>query len=144
MIVAPKRIRPSVFSAYVREEVLDTQISKLLASYTLQEDWAETLPHELKRKRKNMPNPPSPPRFSTVSLSAKFTPPREPHLWGKSLGGTSSTLLKNRNAWLEPFKEWIVPQKTRGKSSIGFPHGEKGFASKVFGSNLSSTAKRLW
>jgi hypothetical protein len=55
----------------------------------------------------------------------------------------SSALLKNRNAWLEPFQNWILTAKDAGETVVSGSLTEKKIlAQKVFGSNLVLDCKK--
>jgi hypothetical protein len=61
----------------------------------------------------------------------------------KMPGVRDAALLQNRNAWLEPFQNWILTAKNAGEIVVsGSPQEKKALAQKVFGSNLVLDCKK--
>ena len=150
---------------YVREEALDAQIATLLKPFTLPADWAEEMLKRVKEEKKQFAQSNAvvaeQKRVEIEKLNLRLQRLLDSFLDGvierddytaektkvmsrkKSLQEQSSALLKNRNAWLEPFQNWILTAKTAGETIVsGSPQEKKVLAQKVFGSNLVLDCKK--
>ena len=150
---------------YVREEALDTQIATLLTPFTLPADWAEEMLKRVKEEKKQFAQSNAvvaeQKRAEIEKLNLRLQRLLDSFLDGvidrddytaektkvmsrkKSLQEQCSALLTNRNAWLEPFQNWILTAKNAGETIVsGSPQEKKVLAQKVFGSNLVLDCKK--
>ncbi|MCW5556102.1 MAG: recombinase family protein, partial [Verrucomicrobiae bacterium] len=144
---------------YIREEDLAAQISALLMPFALRADWAEAMLKRVKEEKRQFAQSNAvvaeQKRGEIEKINLRLQRLLDSFLDGvierddytaektklmgrrKSLQEQSSALLTNRNAWLEPFQNWILTAKNAGETAVsGSPQEKKALAQKVFGSNL--------
>ncbi len=150
---------------YVREEVLDADISALLTPYTLPAGWAEAMLARLDKEKRELA------QSAAQSLAEKRTEieqvnsrlrrlldgfldgivERDDYTAGKAqlmsqkktLEEQSRALNNGRAHWLEPFEKWIKTAQNAGEIAVsGSPQEKKGLASEIFGSNLVLDGKK--
>jgi hypothetical protein len=150
---------------YVREEVLDAEISSLLKPYTLLADWADEMLSRVNEEKKQSAQSAAQviagKRGEIEKINLRLQKLLDSFLDGvidrndytaekaklmsqkKSLEEQSSTLLRGRADWLEPFQNWILTAKNAGEIAVsGSPQEKKVLAQKVFGSNLVLDCKK--
>ena len=150
---------------YVREEELDNQLSDLLISYSMPNDWAQDLQARLaKDEQKNqtasgvfVANA----QTKIQSLQSKLQRLLDGYLdqdidrdtyvekkaelmsEKKSLEEQSSKLTLANTSWLEPFKEWITEASSlRNVAKSDDLTEKKAKLRKIFGSNLILSNKK--
>jgi hypothetical protein len=144
---------------YIREEALETEISALLAPFSLRADWADDMLKRVKEEKKQFAQSNAlvaeQKRGEIEKINLRLQKLLDSFLDGvierddytaektklmsrkKSLQKQSSALLDNRNAWLEPFQSWILTARNAGEIAVsGSPQEKKVLTQKVFGSNL--------
>ena len=150
---------------YIREEVLDAEISALLAPFGLRADWAEEMLKRVKEEKKQSAQSNAlvadQKRAEIEKINLRLQRLLDSFLDGvierddytaekaklmsrkKSLQEQGTALLTNRNGWLEPFQNWILTAKNAGEIAVsGSPQEKKALAQKVFGSNLVLDCKK--
>jgi hypothetical protein len=150
---------------YIREEALETEISALLAPFSLRADWADDMLKRVKEEKKQFAQSNArvaeQKRGEIEKINLRLQKLLDSFLDGvierddytaektklmsrkKSLQKQSSALLDNRNAWLEPFQSWILTARNAGEIAVsGSPQEKKVLAQKVFGSNLVLDCKK--
>ncbi len=150
---------------YVREEDLDTQISKLLKPYALRADWAEEMlklvNDEKKQSAQSATQLVAQKRGEIDKINLRLQKlldsfldeliDRETYVAEKAKGMSqkktleeqSTALLAGRADWLEPFQNWIITAKHAGEIAVsGSLKEKKVLALKVFGSNLVLDCKK--
>jgi site-specific DNA recombinase len=150
---------------YVREEILDRQISNALSPFALLDDAAtelltllaadgtqsarstadvieakrreiEILNHRLKRLQDAFLD-------NDIDRSAFLPEKSKTMSQKKTIEEQIAALTSSNNCWLEPFKEWILTAQSLGKIANSSFLSEKAvLAKKVFGSNLILGAKK--
>ncbi len=144
---------------YVREEVLDCQISGLLAPYGLRGEWATQMLSRLEGERKLTAQATAQQvaekRTAIAGFDQKIQRLLDMRLEGEidrdaylsrkeALMGQRklfeqdiATLTQGQNPWLEPFKSWILEAQSLEKiAQEGSLSQKRVLAKKVFGSNL--------
>jgi site-specific DNA recombinase len=150
---------------YIREELLDPQISTLLKPFALRADWADKMLFLVKDEQKNAAK-------SATQLAAQKRGEvekinlriqklldsfldelidRETFVAEKvKLMSRKKTLEEQKDAcaagradWLEPFQSWILAARNAGEIAVnGSPQEKRVLAQKVFGSNLVLDMKK--
>ncbi len=150
---------------YVREEILDAEITALILPCALPPDWADEMLKRIKKEKHEA--------FQSASAQAELTSAevekinrrlqllldsfldemidRETFAKEKAkLMSTKKTLEERKSAqragradWLEPFEEWIKTAKNTGEIAVSDDLFEKkALAKKIFGSNLILDSKK--
>jgi hypothetical protein len=150
---------------YVREEVLDTEISNLIKPFSLPHDWAEYSLARIEQERKAAAQSSSvlvaQKRAEIEKINLRLQKLLDSFLDGvierndytaeklklmsrkKSLEEQSSALSRSHAPWLEPFQSWILEAKNAGQIALtGSLQEKRVLASKVFGSNLVLDCKK--
>ena len=150
---------------YVREEVLDAEISNLLKPYSLRADWADEMLSRVKEENKQSAQSAAlvvaERRGEIEKINLRLQKLLDAFLDGvierndytaakaklmsqkKSLEEQSTTLSTGRANWLEPFQNWIIAARNAGEIAVnGSPQEKKVLAQKVFGSNLVLDCKK--
>ena len=150
---------------YVREELLDAQLSKLFCEYSLPSHIADEMlkqlhaedvgnkklaQEEIARKRVQVKKIEDKlQRLLESFLDAVIE--REDYLREKSklisekktIEENIATLVKGQNQWLEPFKNWILTAKNMEKvAKEGSLHEKRDLAHAIFGSNLTLMSRK--
>ncbi len=157
-----KRVRCS--QRYVREEVLDEQISHLLRSFTLRTDWADEMLKLVKEEQRGIAQSSSQAAALKKAEIAKINArlqrlldsfldeliDRETFTVEKAkLMSQKKTLQEQQDAhargradWLEPFENWILTARNAAKTAdAGSLQEKRVLALKIFGSNLVLESK---
>lgn len=158
------RPSPSGFPSYIREEVLDSQLSELLTQYVLPRDWVDGLNRMTDKDEKDTSQIAAASvqdmRARIGSLEAKIASltdlfieqdidrgeylERKRELMSEKRSLQEQSLLLERDAavWLEPMREWINQAQALGEiaNSKDSP-SKKSSLQKVFGSNLTLHAR---
>jgi site-specific DNA recombinase len=150
---------------YVREEVLDAEISGLLKPYSLRADWADDMLSRAKEEKKQSVQSAAEviadkrAEIETINLRLQrlldslldgvverndYTAEKSKLMSRKkSLEEHITALSTGRATWLEPFQEWIKSARNAGEIAVnGSPQEKKALARKVFGSNLTLNCKK--
>ncbi len=153
------------FQPYVREEVLDAEISSLLKPYSLRADWADEMLKRVNEEKKQSAQTAKlmagQKRGEIEKINLRLQKLLDAFLDGvierndytaekaklmsqkKSLEEQSSALFRGRADWLEPFQNWILTAKNAGEIAVkGSPQEKKVLAQQVFGSNLVLDCKK--
>jgi site-specific DNA recombinase len=144
----------------VRGEVLDRQLSALLAKYVMPKDWAEELSRMTDKKAQNAVYVASASvevmREDVKDISRQLDRLLDLHvaqdierddylerrrtlvLEKKSVEEQIALLQRNASAWVEPMREWITEASTLDEIAKNFDlPSKKSSLQKIFGSNLS-------
>ena len=160
-----KNKRGKCLQPYVREEVLDAQITDLLKPYSLRADWADDMLELVKQEKKQVAQ-------SAAQLAAQkqteiekinlrlqklldsfldelidretFTVEKAKLMsQKKTLEEQKTRLMAGRADWLEPFQNWIISAKNADKIAVSASLQQKRvLALEVFGSNLVLDCKK--
>jgi site-specific DNA recombinase len=150
---------------YVREEVLDAEITALLKPYSLRSDWADEMLSRVKEDKKESAQSAAQviagKRGEIEKINLRLQTLLDSFLDGvidrndytaeksklmsrkKSLEEQNTALSTGRATWLEPFQEWIITARNAGEIAVSGSLQEKRvLASKAFGSNLVLDCKK--
>jgi DNA invertase Pin-like site-specific DNA recombinase len=150
---------------YVREEVLDADISGLLKPYSLRGDWADDMLSRAREEKKQSAQSAAEviaekrAEIETVNLRLQrlldslldgviersdYTAEKSKLMSRKkSLEEHMTALSTGQAKWLEPFQEWIKSARNAAEIAVsGSPQEKKALARKVFGSNLVLNCKK--
>jgi hypothetical protein len=150
---------------YVREEVLDAEISALLKPFALRADWADEMlkliMNESKQSAKTAAQLAEQKSLEIGALNLRLQRLLDSFLDGvveretfavekAKMMSQKATLEQARAAhaagranWLEPFQNWVLTAKNAGGIAVGGTLQEKrGLALKIFGSNLVLDCKK--
>jgi site-specific DNA recombinase len=144
---------------YIRQEALDTQLSKVLKKYIMPKDWAEELQRlaeqdsaetakttnvlvqDLRSKVADIDRKLQ--RLKNIYLDQDIeqedyrTDKNKLVSEKKSLEEQISRIQQHQNSWLEPYKQWLKDaQNLREITLSPEMHPKKSAAQKIFGSNL--------
>ncbi len=150
---------------YIREELLDAEISGLLKPYNLRTDWADQMMQMLEAE-KHATDEATAQAVATkraeigkVQLRLQklldsfldelidretFTAEKSKLMsQKKTLEEQKNEFTSRRANWLEPFRNWILTAKNTGEIAVsGSLQEKRDLASKIFGSNLLLDCKK--
>ena len=152
---------------YVREEEVDGQLSQSIEEVSLRQDWADQMLDKLSVEEKDVAQScrsfvgEKQAEIKTISdklqrlLDSYLNQDieREDYLIKKSellalkkkLEEQILKFQQTKNAWLEPFKNWIVEAANAANTARGEDlNAKKVLAQKIFGSNLKLTDKIVY
>ena len=158
------KLRPCT-QPYVREEVLDAEITALLKPFSLRADWAHQMllriEDEQKQAAKITPRLAAQKQGKIDKVKARIQRLLDSFLDGlverdtftaektklmsqkKTLEEQKARLMAGRADWLEPFQNWILDAKNAVKiTESGSLQEKRVLALKVFGSNLVLDRKK--
>jgi site-specific DNA recombinase len=150
---------------FIREEELERQLGAMLTTFSLRSDWADEMLTLLEAERKESAQSVrailKQKREEIAAIANKVQKLLDTYLeelidreifaerkaalmaHKKGLEEQVAACEQDRNAWLEPFRRWIVTAKTTGEVAVtGAQHEKKALAQKVFGSNLFLDSKK--
>ena len=150
---------------FIREEALETELSGVLAPFVLRADWADQMLSMLETERRQLSATSQKlvaEKLAEIGeiagkqqrlLSAYLEQLIDRDMFAaqkeslvsrkKDLQEQIKALEDNHEAWLEPFKKWILTAKNMEKTATtGTRHEKKVIAQKVFGSNLFLDSKK--
>jgi site-specific DNA recombinase len=144
---------------YVREEVLDAQLSVLLKSYSMPASWADEMlkrvNEEKQQAAKSVATLVAQKQAEIEKVNQKLQTLLDTFLDGiidratftkkkaelmsqkKTLEEQKAAHAGGRTEWFEPFKKWILTAKNAGEIAVsGSLQAKRVLAQEVFGSNL--------
>ena len=150
---------------YIREEVLDAEISSLLKPLALRPDWADEMLKRINEEKKQSAQSVAlvvvEKRAEIEKVNLRLQKLLDAFLDGvierndytaekaklmsqkKSLEEQSTALSTGRADWLEPFQRWIIAARNAGEIAVSGSLQEKRvLALEVFGSNLVLDCKK--
>ncbi len=153
------------FQPYIREEVLDAEISALLKPFALRADWADEMLLRVKEEKKSSAQSATQlagqKRVEIEKISLRLQRLLDSFLDGvidrndytaekaklmsqkKTLEEQKDAFVAGRADWLEPLQNWIITARNAGEIAVkGSPQEKKVLAQKVFGSNLVLDCKK--
>ena len=150
---------------YIREEMLDSQISSLLKPYNLRPEWADEMLARIEAERTIAAKTAATlvdencRKICTVNASLitlqdglvdglfdhEYVRSKRDELIAtrREIEAKNAALGANTTAWLEPFREWVLTARNIGQTaSRGTKDARALLARNIFGSNLVLTSRK--